>query len=82
MSSTQDILNRIPRKAARKLETLLQSKQLSEDGLRFIINAADPFSDIKVEQVGYPDTSSSNTVVYLVTEQTTIAPPTGLGPTD
>jgi hypothetical protein len=77
MSTTDELLSRIPRTAVSKLRSLLGGKQLTPDGLRYIVNAADPFSDQPIEAVGYPDSCGVNTVCYVVTEQTTISAPTG-----
>jgi len=73
-----EISSRIPRKSAQKIAALLGTRQLSDDGYKFIINAIDPFSDEKVCAVGYPDALSTVTVTYVDTQTLEISAPSGI----
>lgn len=63
------------RRVKRLLNVLVAEKQLTRAGLDWLTIATDPFHDTEVSCEGYPDVTSSRTVVQLVTKTFNIKSP-------
>lgn len=61
----------VSRKARNVINRLLANKQLSESGLKWLVNATDPFHDSEVACDGYPDITSTRSLVQCITLSTT-----------
>lgn len=66
------------RKQAQLLDQLVGSKALSPSGRSFLIAALDPFHDEEIRIDGFPDITSSRSVVQCLQYVKTITKPTGL----
>ena len=67
------------RRVRRKLDSLLNSGELTETGLQWLTMATDPFHDMPIMNSGYPDMSSTNSLVQVYNLQTTLVAPNGSG---
>lgn len=75
---------RAPRKARAIIDRLIQSKQLTPEGVCWLTNSTDPFHDTQVTPCGYPDMNTCNTIVQCFSYTTNITAPgtTGTNPFD
>lgn len=62
MGDADKVMGRIPRRSKKYIDSLLGSKQLSGDGLKWLITATDPFHDTEIACPGYPDMSTSRSI--------------------
>lgn len=65
--------DRIPRKARALLSRMLAQRQITRDGMDWLIAATDPFHDSEIRLQGYPDILSTKSVVQCVTLTENIA---------
>jgi hypothetical protein len=66
-------------KARKYLNSLTHSGHITKDGMSWLVLAADPWHDTKVDScVGLPDESTGTSVVFPVTVENTIRKPTSL----
>jgi len=63
MTEATDASSRVPRRAQKYLQTMLQNRQITPDGCNWLIAATDPFHDTKIRCPGYPDLNTVSTVV-------------------
>lgn len=63
------------RRVRRKLDSLLKTGELTETGLQWLTMATDPFHDMPMTTTGYPDMSSTNSLVQVYNLQTTLVAP-------
>jgi len=70
--------NKVDRRAKSILNRLVAGRQLSEQGMDWLIAAMDPFHDTEVCLEGYPDIVSSRSITQCVQKTTTVTKPTGL----
>jgi hypothetical protein len=54
---------------------------MSEKGARWLLQAVDPFSDVKRDAVGYPDSNGALTITRVQNKKITITAPPGLSGT-
>lgn len=66
---------RAERRTRATLNRLIATKQLSQKGLDWLIVATDPFHDTEVSCEGFPDVTSSRTIVQCVTQTTNVKTP-------
>jgi len=66
---------RVPRKAKNILDRLVAGRQMTMQGMEWLIAATDPFHDDRVRNPGYPDMSTVNSVVqtYTTTQNVTVS---------
>jgi hypothetical protein len=79
---TEDLqVMRAPRKAKAMLDRMVANREITEDGLRWLIGITDPFHDTSTEFTGFPDLNSSASVVSVYTETYNVTAPaiTGTG---
>jgi len=67
--------SRVPRKARAILNRLLQSRQITEDGLRWLIQMTDPFHDTQLTLAGHPGGATKGSLVRSYITTTTIKRP-------
>jgi hypothetical protein len=65
MSQTAEM--RAPRKARGIINNLLGTRQITSEGLNWLIQATDPFHDTALEPTGYPDEDSAHSIVQCFT---------------
>lgn len=77
MATTSDVTaGRMPRRARTVLNSLIQSKTVTPEGVSFLIAATDPFHDEPVEGLlGYPDMTACRSNVQVVTQTVAISSP-------
>lgn len=68
------------RSARKVIDNLIATKQLSQDGLNWLIQATDPFHDASTPTVGYPDISGSQSVVQTFSQTSIVTTPLGSSP--
>lgn len=69
-------MDKISNKDSKDLAALVQSGQLTRDGMLWLQEALNPFADYNHQPVGYPDATPGNSVVSRVTlTKTVIVPP-------
>lgn len=66
------------RKQAQILDKLVAGKALSPEGRSFVISSLDPFHDSEIRIDGFPDITSSRSVVQVVQVVKTLTKPAGL----
>jgi len=66
------------RRVRRKLDSLLGSGELTESGLSWLTQATDPFHDMPITCDGYPDMSTTNSLVQVINLNMTAVKPTSL----
>lgn len=66
------------RRVRRKLDSLLGSGELTESGLSWLTQATDPFHDMPIICEGYPDMSTTNSLVQVISLNMTAVKPTSL----
>lgn len=66
---------------SRNLNKLVERCGGSETGAKWLKLAIDPFHDVDLELVGFPDQTPGRSVIYNVTKNITITKPTGLSDT-
>jgi hypothetical protein len=66
---------RVPRRARKILDNLLQNKSLSQEGLHWLILATDPFHDSEAACEGFPDVGGSRSVVQTISTTTVCGAP-------
>lgn len=71
-SPTSELGKRIPRRAKNVLDALIESRQMTVEGMEWLICATDPFHDDRVRCPGYPDLSTVNSVVQTFTATTSV----------
>lgn len=69
---------RAPSKAKKILYQLLEGKQLTPEGLKWLFLALDPFHDTEIDPVGLPDGQCTRSLVQCIRKTTTITKPTSL----
>jgi hypothetical protein len=74
----------VGRKAKAILNRLLTGKQVTEDGLRWLVQSTDPFHDTEITPSGFPDANPSRSVVRCIRKQAVLRKPGTLaaGPWD
>lgn len=74
----------MPRRQESVLDRLVADRVISAEGRSFLIAALDPFHDSEIRVAGFPDITSSRSVVQVVPFTKTITKPVGLpaGPWD
>lgn len=60
---------------SRQLNTLVRSCGGTDDGAKWLKLAVDPFHDVDLELVGFPDQTPGRSVIYNVTKNITISKP-------
>lgn len=70
-------LGKAPRRVRSMLNGLLQSKQLTPEGLKWLVVATDPFHDEPIACEGYPDLTTSSVLTQTIQYTTSVSrPPT------
>jgi len=68
----EQVMNtRATRKAKAILNRLLESRIVSPEAVRWLTLATDPFHDVEMEPAGFPDLTSTSTIVQRIKLQTT-----------
>lgn len=75
-------IGKAPRKTRALLNSMLGSKQLTSEGLKWLIVATDPFHDEPVASEGYPDLTTSNVLVQCIQQTSSVARPPTVPGTD
>jgi len=65
-------LGRVPRRARRLLNQMLQNKVVTPQGLNWLIAATDPFHDEPLHCEGYPDLTLSRSITQTLTFTTSV----------
>jgi hypothetical protein len=81
-SLSETPLGKAPRKTRAILNGLLTSKQLTKEGLNWLINATDPFHDEPLPVDGYPDLTTSSVLTQTLQLTTSVARPSTVPSTD
>jgi len=66
---------RAPRKARAILNRLVQSRQLTESGLNWLVEITDPMHDSEIRTVGYPDLTTTRTLTQCFTYTVNVSAP-------
>jgi len=66
---------------SKNLNRLVERCGGSESGAKWLKLAIDPFHDVDLELVGFPDQTPGRSVIYNVTKNITVTKPTGLADT-
>jgi len=77
MAATSELGPRVPRKAKTILNQLVGSRQMTPEGMEWLICATDPFHDDRVRCPGYPDLSTVNSVAQVYTTTASFQAPNG-----
>jgi hypothetical protein len=80
MSQTSTLSARVPRTARTILDRMIATRQISPEGVNWLIAATDPFHDTELSISGYPDIASSKSVVQKVTQTVNVASNQGSPP--
>jgi hypothetical protein len=76
---TEEISNsRMGRKAKTILNRLLEGRQITQDGVRWLVQATDPFCDQELTPVGHPDKNAARSVVRCVRKNAILQKPGSL----
>jgi len=67
-----------PRSARAALNRLLSTRTVSPDGAAWLIVATDPFHDTETTCNGFPDVSSSKSLIQCVTKTASVSAPVGV----
>lgn len=71
------VSNKVPRRTKRLLDSLIASRQLTKQGLDWLIRATDPFHDFDLKVEGYPDVLSSRCITQEVNLTQNVSVPDG-----
>lgn len=71
------VSNKVPRRTKRLLDSLIASRQLTKQGLDWLIRSTDPFHDFDLTVDGYPDVISSRCVTQEVSLTQNVNVPDG-----
>lgn len=83
MNNHNDIpLGKAPRKTRSLINSMLNTKQLTPEGLKWLIVATDPFHDEPVACDGFPDLTTSSVLTQTVQLTASIARPPSVPSTD
>lgn len=69
---------RAPRKAKMVLDRLLNSRQLTQGGMDWLVTATDPFHDSETTPTGFPDTNTCHSIPQCFTYTQSIAKDPGI----
>lgn len=73
---------RAPRRAKQTLNTMLENRTITQEGLNWLTMATDPFHDTELAPTGFPDADSSRSIPQCFVSTTqVVAPPTLSTPT-
>lgn len=67
------------RRVMKKLDSLVANRQLSRQGLDWLMCALDPFHDTEQTCAGYPDISSAKSIVQTITKTANFSVPASAG---
>jgi len=73
MSATSEMGTRVPRKAKAIIDSLVGSRQMTQEGAEWLVCSTDPHHDDRVKMPGYPDMNTVNSVVQTYTTTTSVA---------
>lgn len=73
-------LGKAPRRVRQMLNGLLASKQLTPEGLKWLVSATDPFHDEPIACEGYPDLTTSSVLTQTVQYTTSVSAPSTVQP--
>jgi hypothetical protein len=82
MNATDIPLGKAPRRVRGIINNLLNSKQLTPEGLKWLITATDPFHDEPLACDGFPDLTTSSVLTQTVQLTASIARPVSVPSTD
>jgi len=69
---------RAPRRGKAALNRLIQNRQVTSSGVKWLEVALDPFHDTEVVSDGYPDVTTTRSITQVVTKTMTVVAPAGL----
>lgn len=75
MTDELQLVGNSGRRTRALLNRMISGKQLSEDGLRWLVQQTDPFHDSKIEPTGYPDGDISRSIVRCIRVTDTLTKP-------
>jgi len=78
MSTADTLAPRAPRKARALIDNLLQSRQLTPEGMCWLTIATDPFHDTELRPCGYPDMNTCGSITQCYTLTTNVVAPATL----
>jgi hypothetical protein len=70
--------SRVPRRARRRLNGLLDTKQIDPTALQWLLSAVDPFCDEELTVVGFPSTRQTRSVPQMITRTYNVSIPPAL----
>jgi hypothetical protein len=73
-----ELIDALPKSSRSVVEQLLATKQLTPDGLRWVLNAINPFPDFDVKCVGFPDARPARSICQTITKTFTVTKPSAI----